>query len=175
MKKIVKIFGIILFTFITLYCSIVIVEKIFWKDKTPSIFGVKNFIVLSGSMKPTIDIGDIVLVKETPEIKKKDIVAFKVDGSVVTHRVVDIIEEGNEVFYQTKGDANKTVDPDLIKFEDIEGKYIFKIGVVGKIILFLKTDFGIFYFIGAFLIYLFLSNMSDSKKRFQFKKWEEIE
>lgn len=175
MKKIRKLFGITLFVILFLYCSIVIVQKVFWKDKTPSIFGVKNFIVLSGSMSPTIETGDIVLVKENLDIKKKDIVAFKVDGAIVTHRVVDIIEKDNKVYYQTKGDANKTPDFDLIKYEDIEGRYIFKIGAVGKIVLFLHTGYGMAFFLISFVIYLILGYFTDSKNRFQFRKWEEIE
>ena len=46
-KKILKIVFIVILAIIALYSGCIIVQKIIWKDKTPNIFGVKNFIVLS--------------------------------------------------------------------------------------------------------------------------------
>ena len=47
-------------------------------EQTPDFFGYKNFVIVSGSMEPTIKKGDAILVKEVPqdEIRSNDIVAF---------------------------------------------------------------------------------------------------
>ncbi len=86
-------------------------------------------------MSPTIEVGDIVIVKETTEIEKGDIIAFKIDGAIVTHRVQEVIENESEKTYKTKGDANKTEDREEVKEQEIEGKYCFKIPKIGKLVM----------------------------------------
>ena len=175
MKKIGKILSTVFVIIITIYCSSIIIQKIMWKDKTPNIFGVKNYIVLSGSMDPTIEVGDIVFVKETKDVKEKDIIAFKVENSIVTHRVVEKIKKDSNTYYRTKGDANKSVDNELVKASDIEGRYVFRVGKIGKIIMFLKTKFGLFYFVICLIVYLYLCRLTIIKDRFKFNSWEETQ
>ena len=175
MKKVGKILTTLFVIIITIYCSCIIIQKIMWKDKTPNIFGVKNYIVLTGSMDPTIEVGDIVFVKETKEVNEKDIIAFKVDKAIVTHRVVEKIKKDSGTYYRTKGDANNSADSELVKASAVEGKYVFRVGKIGKIIMFLKTKFGIFYFILCFLIYLYLCRLTIMKDRFKFNTWEETQ
>lgn len=54
-------------------------------------------------------------------IARGDIVLIKITGSekLLKHRVVDIIKEGTEEYYITKGDRNKKPDPTYWKKEDI--------------------------------------------------------
>ena len=126
-KKIIKaIFWIILIC-IAIYSMIIIFQKIVYKNKTPSFFGYKSFIVLTGSMEPTLNIGDIVFIKETTDIKEQDIVSFKINNAIVTHRIVEIKKENDKTLYTTKGDANSGNDTEVLRIEDIEGKYIFKV------------------------------------------------
>ena len=167
-----KILSVFLFL-VVICCSISIVQKIVWKDKTPSIFGIKNYVVLSGSMYPTIEIGDIVFVKETTDIHEKDIIAFRVGESVVTHRVVEKVKDEKGTYYRTKGDANNSADAELVKASEVEGKYVFRFGKIGKILLFLKSKVGIVFFVSCFLIYFYLSKSTKIKDRFVFGSWEE--
>lgn len=166
--KILKKISQILFWFILIviatYSASTILAKVIWKDKTPSFFGYKNFIVLTGSMKPVINEGDIVFVKETNEINEDDIISFKVENSVVTHRVVDIkYIEGEKVFL-TKGDNNTGIDNELIKEKDIEGKFSFKIPFIGKVILFLRTKTGLFTLLILLGIALFINTMRTDEE-----------
>lgn len=154
-KKIAKVLFWVLLVLIAIYSTFIIVQKIFWKNKTPSIFGYKNFIVLSGSMEPTLNIGDMVIVKDTKDIKIDDIISFRVKNSVVTHRVFEIYKEDDKEYYITKGDNNNEADTELLNKKDIEGKFVFKIPYIGKIILFFQKPLGIltvFLFLGAFLL-----------------------
>lgn len=156
MKKFANILFSIVLVVIAIVLTITIVEKILWKDNTPSVFGYKNFIVLSGSMEPTLNVGDIVFVKKDTDIKVDDIIAFRIENGVVTHRVIEIIEKDGEKLYKTKGDANNTADDEFIRLSDIEGKYSFKIWYIGNIILFLKTKTGIGLLIAILMLSLFL-------------------
>lgn len=64
---------------IIIWDLIIIIETIQNPNETPSVFGIKTFCIISGSMEPTISVNDIVIIKEVEqnEIKRGDIVAFK--------------------------------------------------------------------------------------------------
>ena len=70
--------------------------------------------VLSGSMRPTLDPGDVVIAVPTPseKVRPGDIVTFQLpDGSGnVTHRVVDVDRSDGKITVTTKGDANEAAD-----------------------------------------------------------------
>jgi signal peptidase len=72
--------------------------------------------VLSGSMRPSIPVGAVLV--DTPEparnLRVGDVVTYAIpaeDHRVITHRVVRIISGGDHPVFQTKGDANSTADP----------------------------------------------------------------
>lgn len=87
------------------------------KGETPAIFGVYQlYSVESGSMEPTLTVGSVIVCKKTqhPEsLKTNQIVTFHtVSGSVVTHRIIEVITDQNgNVSYRTKGD-NPINSPD---------------------------------------------------------------
>ena len=126
---------------IILWDLAIIIQTIQNPQETPSVFGIKTFCIISGSMEPEIEINDVVLIKEVPqnEIDKGDIISFVVNGETITHRVINIESRNGELLYTTQGDANNIEDETKITFEDIEGKYIGKIPKIGKIILALKS------------------------------------
>ncbi len=118
-----------------------IIKSFINPKETPDFFGYKSFVIVSGSMEPTIMTGDAILVKEVPqkEIKTNDIISFSQGETIVTHRVIEIIEENGVKRYKTKGDNNNTEDREKITYEQIEGKYQFKINQFGTIIKILKS------------------------------------
>ena len=164
-KKIGKILFYIVLVIMALYSTFIIMQKIIWRDKTPEFMGYKNFVILTGSMKPTLNSGDIVVVKESNDIKENDIISFKVDNSVITHRVYDIYKENGKVYYITKGDANTGTDTELISIEDIEGKYCFRIPFLGNVILFFQKPSGIILLFGILGIYLLVSFLKSTKSQ----------
>ena len=62
------------------------------------LFGIVPYVVLSGSMEPTIDTGSLFFINKNSkyeDVKEKDIIAFKLsDGTLVTHRAIEITETG---------------------------------------------------------------------------------
>lgn len=129
-------------------CSLmVLVKGILFPDKIPDIFGYKPLIVVSNSMENYISKGDLVIVKMVGknDLQKQDIIAYRLEGQnyVVTHRIFDIKEEDGQIKYQTKGDNNVTPDGDLIKFNEVEGKYVTKISKLGNFLLFMQDPKGL--------------------------------
>lgn len=102
--------GIVIYSFIS--------TQILKKDYT-NIFGYTYYSVATGSMKPVISPNDLIFVKITKNVSKGDIITFKDNGSIVTHRLIDI----NNNKYITKGDANNTSDIGISK-SDIIGKVV---------------------------------------------------
>jgi len=107
MKKVINIISIVFCVFLTMIITVnvtMIVKSYIYPDKVPDFMGYKPFIVLSGSMEPTISTGDLVLTKEVaPEqINIGDIITFRVEGNtMVTHRVTDIVRENNSISFLT--------------------------------------------------------------------------
>ena len=139
-KKVIN-FLYVLIIPILLWNLIITVKILQNPDKTPSIFGIKTFCIISGSMEPTLQINDIIIIKEVSknEISEEDIITFKANEETITHRVKKIEKYGDEIIYITQGDANNIEDENKISFENVEGKYICRIPKVGKIVLVLKN------------------------------------
>lgn len=104
-------------------------------EKVPSVFGYKPFIVLSGSMESDIHKGDLIITKETDPTKLEieDIIAFRdAAGTITTHRIIEIVVNGGENYFITKGDNNSTQDLNLVALEDVEGIYVGRIPGIGS-------------------------------------------
>lgn len=79
------------------------------------IAGITPLVVLSGSMSPALQAGDVAFARSVPadEIAPGDIVSVVAEsGTRITHRVTDVTSTGesDEVTLTLKGDANDTAD-----------------------------------------------------------------
>lgn len=165
---IIKLIYILLLPII-IWDLIIIIETIQNPNETPSVFGIKTFCIISGSMEPTISVNDVVIIKEVEqnEIKKGDIISFTINGETITHRIINISKsEDGELLYTTQGDANNIEDDEKITFDEIEGKCIKVIPKIGKIVLTLKskTTLGIVLAV-LIIIYIFEQRSSTKKIR----------
>ncbi|MFA5095307.1 MAG: signal peptidase I [Candidatus Paceibacterota bacterium] len=96
--------------------------------------GFKSYVVLSGSMEPTIKTGSMIIVKPSEQYKIDDIVTFGPYSKIkppVTHRIVETRVQNGAIVYITKGDANNSNDTREILGKDIIGKMYLKIPYVG--------------------------------------------
>lgn len=120
-------------------------------------FGYTYFNTISGSMEDTINIDDYVIVKITKNVGENDIVTFKDDNMIITHRIVRV--EGKKIV--TKGDANNAEDKPICK-KQIIGKVTYISRSTGK---FIKVITEPSVFVSFFVtILLFNFAFSDSKK-----------
>ena len=101
------------------------------------LFKYQPIAVLSGSMSPTFNRGDAVVINklnttEKYELKEGDIIQFVSGTKYVVHRIVEITndEYGNKLFV-TKGDHNNTIDANKVAIEDVIGKVSFVVPYIG--------------------------------------------
>ena len=115
-----------------------IIQITIMKKKYANVLGYSLFEVLTGSMEPTIEVGDDVLIKITQDIKKGDVVVFdnKENDNFILHRVVQINE--NDVI--TKGDNNNMYDETIPK-DNIIGKTLVIFPKLGKIQEFFRKPY----------------------------------
>lgn len=100
--------------------------------------------VLSGSMRPTIPEGAVVVV--TPlhpsDIRVGQILTYAVpegDHQVVSHRVVEIVEGGDRPVLRTQGDANNAPDPWLAQVDgDTAWQVRYSVPALGQMINWLR-------------------------------------
>ena len=127
------------------------------------LFGLKPYVVTSGSMEPNYPVGSLVYVKkcEPDELKVNDTITYVIkSGTVVTHRIVEVIpDEDNPdvVRYKTKGDANDHPDGTPVHFNNILGKVTFSIPIIGFIAYFVQTPPGSYLLIVVLLLLVLLS------------------
>ncbi len=169
MKKIKKIFSILILIIlipILVVSSVILINSYKYPDKVPSFFGWKPFIVLSGSMESEISVGDIVVVKEvdTSKLKKGDIIAFKQNEVVITHRIDEIKNEDGITKYITKGDNNNTQDKGYVLPEQIEGVFQYKVSRLGNLAMFIQTPTGMVVTLSIPILLLILIQFSESRK-----------
>lgn len=119
------------------------------KDEVPKIGGYCPLIVLTGSMEPEINDGDMIIVKQINgnDVKLNDVIAFyDPDGngqSILTHRVIEIINDEDGLSFRTKGDANNTDDRLPVKSDKLVGIYKTRIKGAGNIAMFMQTTTGL--------------------------------
>ena len=134
----------------------------------PNIFGVAPLSVQSDSMSGTFETGDLIFCKVTNdpfvEYQKDDIVTFPIEINGVevlnTHRIAEVIKDDNNTYYQTQGDnkdTNPTADEILQTSSTIVAQYTgVKIGGLGTVLSFLRTQLGFFLCVLLPMIIFFL-------------------
>lgn len=95
--------------------------------KAVNVFGKSVLKVVTGSMEPSIRVGEYIIVEktDTDALAEGDIISFYSDqddimDKLVTHRIIGKNDDGS---YITKGDANPTEDRVPARQERIVGKY----------------------------------------------------
>lgn len=168
MKKILKIFKTIVDVLITVlvlaFVMVVCLQR--FSNNEISLFSYRMFTVVSGSMEPEYNIGDVLISKETKpsDIKVGDDVSYlgnsgTFNGKVVTHRVIKIEKdiEGKYVFH-TKGIANLVADP-LVHESQLYGVVVRKAEILSFVYKIVATKNGMFLFIGIPILYIIGSEM----------------
>lgn len=115
-----------------------IVAKTVFHVRQPSVFGYSNAVVISGSMSGTIEVNDMVVIHRQNTYSRWDIISFRSEGQLVTHRIAEVTKDG----FCTKGDANDSADPGIVRPEDVVGRVVWVIPGIGAVIAFLSTPLG---------------------------------
>jgi signal peptidase len=137
----------------------------YFANGVPTIAGHHLYIVLSGSMSPTINTGSMVVVRPqaADEITVGDIITYRQPGksTLTIHRVVEVRGEGGLQFI-TQGDANETIDIEPVLAKNVMGKVVMAIPFMGYVIDFAQTIKGLvslFIIPGLLIIFYEMRNL----------------
>ena len=140
---------VILIPILVINCTLII-KSYTNKDQVPSISGIFPMIILTDSMYPEFESGDLIICNtaEPEEIKNGDVICFydpEGNGTAtVTHRVQEVItdDEGN-LAWITKGDANNTEDLPTVPAKNLIGVYKTRLKGLGNVAMFMQTTQGL--------------------------------
>lgn len=143
----------------------------------PHYFGVDNYVVVTNSMEPTINVGSAVWVNrnfDIAELEVDDIIAFYQDinedsiDEIIIHYVANISIDGSDNYsIQTKreGVVGSTYWDDwTLTSEDVVGVYTFHISYIGKFFLFINSVFGKVVIIGDIIFIYFVIDFYKKPK-----------
>jgi signal peptidase len=105
-------------------------------------------VVSSGSMIPTLNVGDIILVRgvDPRAVTVGTIIIFHSPNDwemPIVHRVVAVNNQGGSTFFETKGDNNPVEDGWRVPAANLMGVYIAKLPYVGLLSLELRGPVGV--------------------------------
>lgn len=140
---------VILIPILVINCTLII-KSYTNKDQVPSISGIFPMIILTDSMYPEFESGDLIICNTAkPEkIKVGDVICFYDPAgngtATVTHRVQEVVtdDEGN-LAWITKGDANNTEDLPTVPAKNLIGVYKTRLKGLGNVAMFMQTTQGL--------------------------------
>ncbi len=118
-------------------------------DEVPSVAGYLPLIVLTDSMVPEIYSGDLIICHtiDAEDVKTGDVIAFFDPAgngtSIVTHRVIEVINENGEIEFKTQGDNNNTEDRLPVPSDLLVGIYKTRIAGLGNVAMFMQSSTGL--------------------------------
>ena len=136
-----KVTKIIAYIIICLLLFVIIVQR--FSNNSLSVGGIRIFTVVSGSMVPEYNIGDILVSKraDAEDIDVGDNITYvgekgSLNGLIITHKVIKKEIRENETYFITKGTANSISDPE-INYSQVYGKVLYKsalLSIFGKML-----------------------------------------
>lgn len=151
-QKVLTVIGTILCVIlipILLFNVTLIVKSYIDKESVPDVGGWLPLIVLTDSMYPEIESGDLIICRviDPETVEEGDVISFFDPAgngtSIVTHRVIEVVNENGALMFRTRGDNNNTDDKLLVGAQDLVGEYRARIGGAGNVALFMQTTTGL--------------------------------
>ncbi|WP_379798148.1 signal peptidase I [Haloplanus sp. GCM10025708] len=106
----------------------------------------ESYVVLTASMAPAIDPGDVVVVTavDPRRIRVDDVITHQRGrGEIpVTHRVAEVIESDDGLLFQTRGDANEDPDASPVPAAAVVGVVTLTIPYIGHVVSFVNSQYG---------------------------------
>ena len=181
LKYVKKIVNVVLIIVVVAFAIVVCLQR--FSNNEIAFLNYRLFTVVSGSMAPKYEIGDVLLAKEVEpsKIKKGDDISYlgavgNFKNKVVTHQVIEIEKDDNgKYLFHTKGIANLTEDP-IVKEEQVYGKIVYEAKLLSLVYSIVAKPTGMFVFVIIPVFYIigseFLSFLleKDEEKRNKTKK-----
>lgn len=144
-----RIFDIAFSVFVYLLAAAILVGALLFSFSTSpdkALFGYRYYTILTPSMSPTYNVGDMIFVqlKGPEDINEGDVITFNPSqdsDAYLTHRVTEKIVDyqGTGVTcFRTRGDANDSEDSFLIESDRVIGTVNFGIPYLGFVVRFIQ-------------------------------------
>ncbi|MGQ9542787.1 MAG: signal peptidase I [Candidatus Bathyarchaeia archaeon] len=138
--------------------------KIAWATEHPVM------VVVSGSMVPTLNVGDIIFIKGIParEIGVGTIIVFHSPrdyDTMIVHRVVERVERGGVIHFKTKGDYNRYIDNWEVPESYVVGVFSGRIPYAGVIVMRLREPAGTTFIIILIVVLIAYEVYSSGAKK----------
>ena len=177
LKLINNIVYVILFLIVASVLFVVILQRA--SNNAIALGGVRVFNIISESMIPKYNIGDVLVVKsiEQQNIKVGDDIAYigqesTFNQKIVTHQVIKIDYENGEYIFHTKGIANILEDP-LVHQNQVFGKVVYKIWILSFISKILSNVYVVFFGIFVPIVVLIFWTILKLKGLVEVEEYEE--
>ena len=156
MKKLRKLINNISCVCLIIILISVCYSKFISKDEMITLFGKGFLVIITESMYPTIESGELIIISEKKSYKEGDIITYlDQENMIVTHRINEI----NDKTFIAKGD-NNNIEDDECNIDRIYGKVIYQSKLLGLFVLyFLKPSLIIYVF------YLIISEIFFALKK----------
>lgn len=146
----------------------------------PLAFGLHPYVLRTGSMRPTMNPGDVEVVQSISPLAAKigEIVAFRdpqLQGALVSHRVRAIERVGNRVDVITQGDANTGREHWSVPAQGTIGRVVYRIPKLGYAVVWLGSAPGraVFIVLPALLLMASLLRRLWRERSGQLVTWHE--
>lgn len=177
LKLINNIVYVILFLIVVSVLFVVILQRA--SNNDIALGGIRIFNIVSESMVPKYNIGDVLVVKsiEPQNIKVGDDIAYigqesTFNQKIVTHQVIKIDYENGEYIFHTKGIANILEDP-LVHQNQVFGKVVYKIWILSLISKILSNVYVVFFGIFVPIVILIFWTILKLKGLVEVEEYEE--
>lgn len=177
LKLINNIVYVILFLIVASVLFVVILQRA--SNNDIALGGIRIFNIVSESMVPKYNIGDVLVVKsiEPQNIKVGDDIAYigqesTFNQKIVTHQVIKIDYENGEYIFHTKGIANILEDP-LVHQNQVFGKVVYKIWILSFISKILSNVYVVFFGIFVPIVILTFWTILKLKGLVEVEEYEE--
>jgi signal peptidase len=146
------------FAFVLHWFCIATVVAILGGISVLSLLGYRLMVVTGPSMTPSFGPGDAVVIRPTGAtgVEVGDVITYRTPGAegLTTHRVVDIRQSEGGVWFETKGDANESPDPNLTSADNVYGRELMALNGMGRPLLFAVSPLGKLAMLGFPVSYL---------------------
>lgn len=186
-KSLIKILmtALRIFIMILLAAFILVVCLQRFSDNKISFLKYRMFTVVSQSMTPKYDIGDVLISKEVDpsKVKEGDVISYlgtygDFANKVITHRVVGIQKNAEgKYFFRAKGDANIVEDP-IISQDNLYGVVVYKLFILSLVYRIVGTKIGfylciilpILFIVGSEIISTMLEKEEERRNKLKNKE-----
>ena len=143
--------------------------------------GLQVYTVLSGSMEPNYHVGSVIYVKEVDPstLKVGDAISFLIsEKTVATHRIIEVLpdeSDPNVIRFRTKGDNNDIEDTNPVHCNNVLGKVVGTIPLLGYVSNFVQNPPGTYIAIAAMAILIlavFVPDIIGNAKKLQAEEEE---